>query len=46
VRDAHGVPTELWVGGSKLLPKDAMLAEATQRYRKSKTRPGRSATSA
>ncbi|OGB08111.1 MAG: serine hydrolase [Burkholderiales bacterium RIFCSPHIGHO2_12_FULL_65_48] len=46
VRDAHGVPTELWVGGSKFVPKDAMLAEATQRYRKSKTRPGRSATSA
>lgn len=41
VRDAHGVPTELWVGGTQLLPKDAMLAEATQRYRK--TRPGRSA---
>jgi D-alanyl-D-alanine carboxypeptidase len=43
VRDASGTPTELWVGGTQLLPKDAMLAEATQRYRKA--RPRRSAPS-
>lgn len=43
VRDASGTPAELWVGGTQLLPKDAMLAEATQRYRKA--RPRRSAPS-
>lgn len=37
VRDRKGKPTELWVGGTKLLPKEAMLAEVTQRYRQ--TRP-------
>ena len=36
VRDASGTPTELWVGGTQLLPKDAMLAEATRRYRKAR----------
>ncbi|MBT2326032.1 beta-lactamase family protein [Variovorax paradoxus] len=36
VRDTKGNPAELWVGGTKLLPKEAMLAEATQRYRKSR----------
>ena len=35
VRDRKGKPTELWLGGSKLVLKDAMLAEVTQRYRKS-----------
>lgn len=34
VRGAKGKPAELWVGGTKLLPKEAMLAEAMQRYRK------------
>lgn len=37
VHDGKGKPSELWVGGTKLLPKDAMVAEATRRYRK--TRP-------
>ena len=36
VRDASCMPTELWVGGTQLLPKDAMLAEATRRYRKAR----------
>lgn len=35
------LPVELWVGGSLLLPKAAMLAEVTGRYRKS--RPARRA---
>ena len=39
VRDASGTPTELWVGGTQLLPKDAMLAEATRRYRKARNAP-------
>ena len=39
VCDASGTPTELWVGGTQLLPKDAMLAEATLRYRKARTAP-------
>jgi len=39
VRDATGTPTELWVGGTQLLPKDAMVAEATQRYRKARRTP-------
>ncbi|MBO9647231.1 MAG: beta-lactamase family protein [Variovorax sp.] len=40
VRDRKGRATELWVGGTKLLPKEAMVAEVTGRYRKSgKTRP-------
>ena len=39
VRDASGTPTELWVGGTQLLPKDAMLAEATLRYRKARNAP-------
>jgi D-alanyl-D-alanine carboxypeptidase len=43
VRDASGTPAELWVGGAQLVPKDAILAEATQRYRKA--RPRRSALS-
>jgi len=34
VRGPRGKPAELWVGGTKLLPKEAMVAEATQRYRK------------
>ena len=39
VRDRKGRATELWVGGTKLLPKEAMVAEVTGRYRKSgKTR--------
>lgn len=32
VRDRKGHPAELWVGGTKLLPKEAMLAEVRQRY--------------
>ena len=39
VRDASGTPTELWVGGTQLLPKDAMVAEATRRYRKARNAP-------
>ncbi|MNU08213.1 hypothetical protein D3C72_2541520 [compost metagenome] len=38
VRDASGTATELWVGGTQLLPKDAMVAEATRRYRKARPR--------
>ena len=34
-----GTPTELWVGGTQLLPKDAMVAEATRRYRKARNAP-------
>lgn len=41
VRDRKGRPAELWVGGSKLLPKAALLAEVTGRYRK--TRPAKRA---
>ncbi|MDM0080710.1 serine hydrolase domain-containing protein [Variovorax sp. J31P179] len=37
VHDRKGKPSELWVGGTRLLPKDAMVAEATRRY--PKTRP-------
>ena len=37
--NASGTPTELWVGGTQLLPKDAMLAEATRRYRKARNAP-------
>lgn len=36
VRDSKGVPAELWVGGSQLLPEEAMVAEAMQRYRKAR----------
>jgi D-alanyl-D-alanine carboxypeptidase len=36
VRDSDGTPTELWVGGSRLLSKQAMLAEVTPRYRRSR----------
>ena len=39
VRDTSGTPTELWVGGTQLLPKDAMLADATRRYRKARNAP-------
>lgn len=39
VRDGKGRAIELWVGGTKLLSKDAMVAEVTGRYRKTgKTR--------
>jgi D-alanyl-D-alanine carboxypeptidase len=34
VRDRKGKPAGLWVGGTQLLPREAMLAEARQRYRK------------
>lgn len=34
VRDRKGKVTELWVGGTQLLPKQAMLAEANRRYAK------------
>jgi D-alanyl-D-alanine carboxypeptidase len=36
VRDRRGKATELWVGGTKLVSKEAMVAEATGRYRKTK----------
>lgn len=39
VRDATGTPVELWTGGARLVPRDTLVAEATQRYRKAK--PGR-----
>ncbi|WP_077001456.1 serine hydrolase [Variovorax sp. KK3] len=32
VHDRKGRPTALWVGGSKLLTREAMVAEVTQRY--------------
>jgi hypothetical protein len=31
--------TELWIGGTQQLSKDAMIAEATGRYRKGKRIP-------
>lgn len=34
VRGRSGKPSELWVGGMKLVPKEALLAEALQRYGK------------
>lgn len=37
VRDAKGAPAELWMGGSKLVPKDALLAEAARRYPQAST---------
>ena len=40
VRDRKGHPAELWVGGTQLLPKEAMLAEARQRYRRAKASAG------
>ena len=33
VRDRKGHPVELWVGGTKLLGREAMVAEVMQRYR-------------
>jgi D-alanyl-D-alanine carboxypeptidase len=39
VRDRKGKPAELWVGGSMLQPKQAMLDEATQRYKTTKPEP-------
>jgi D-alanyl-D-alanine carboxypeptidase len=33
LRDRAGRPLELWTGGSKLVPREALLAEARQRYR-------------
>ena len=33
VRNGRGKPTELWAGGSKLLPREDMVAEVTGRYR-------------
>ena len=36
VRDRKGHPAELWMGGTKLLPKEAMVAEARQRYRQTR----------
>ncbi len=35
VRGRGGKPTELWLGGSIQLPKEAMLKEVTGRYKKS-----------
>jgi D-alanyl-D-alanine carboxypeptidase len=32
VRDGKGLPSELWIGSSRLVPKDAMLAEVVPRY--------------
>jgi D-alanyl-D-alanine carboxypeptidase len=32
-RDAKGRAIELWAGGTKLLPREALVAEARQRYR-------------
>jgi D-alanyl-D-alanine carboxypeptidase len=32
VRDARGRPRELWVGGTRLLPREALVAEARARY--------------
>ncbi|MBI2770882.1 MAG: beta-lactamase family protein [Burkholderiales bacterium] len=32
VRDSKGKAVELWTGGSKLLPRDKLVEEATQRY--------------
>jgi D-alanyl-D-alanine carboxypeptidase len=32
VRDRQGKPTELWVGGTKLVTREAMVAEAVARY--------------
>jgi D-alanyl-D-alanine carboxypeptidase len=36
VRDGKGVPTEMWIGSSKTVPREAMLAEVLPRYRKAK----------
>ncbi|MEO7641376.1 MAG: serine hydrolase domain-containing protein, partial [Ramlibacter sp.] len=48
VRGRTGKPTELWVGGTKLLPKEAMVKEALGKYRKTGRtgrtgRPGKTA---
>ena len=40
VRDRKGNPAALWVGGTQLLPKEAMLAEVSQRYRKAAASAG------
>ena len=40
VRDAKGRPAEVWLGGGKLLPKAALMAEAAAKYRKAKRTPG------
>jgi D-alanyl-D-alanine carboxypeptidase len=38
VRDARGRAVELWTGGTRLIPREAMVAEATQRYRPARKR--------
>ncbi|MEJ5991618.1 serine hydrolase domain-containing protein [Ramlibacter sp. PS3R-8] len=40
VRNGRGKATELWAGGTKLLPREAMVAEATQRYRGTRRKAG------
>lgn len=36
VRDRRGKVTELWIGGTQQLPREAVIAEATGRYRPAK----------
>jgi D-alanyl-D-alanine carboxypeptidase len=38
VRNARGKAVELWTGGAKLVPRDAMVAEVTQRYQSARKR--------
>ena len=38
VRDARGKPVEFWSGGTRLVPRAALVAEATRRYRGTRRR--------
>jgi len=44
VRNAKGKPVELWTGGTKLLPREPMVAEAKKRYRGTQRRALRART--
>lgn len=40
VRDRKGAPAEMWIGSSKMVTKEAMLAEVVPRYKKAGVKPG------